>query len=95
MTILLPPGKTDPTGERCLRKSAVADVDPSAISSAVAMAAMLAGDPLRPGEDPEQVPLFRDPRSGCEISKDYATVRLRALLKRRFPALEARLHGLR
>ena len=26
MTILLPPGKTDPPGERCLRKSAVAEL---------------------------------------------------------------------
>jgi hypothetical protein len=80
VSVQLPPGKTDAPGEQGVTKTALVDKDERSLSCGTALARMLVGDPLAPGEDPTQVPLFRDPKTGKEMSCAWAASLLREAL---------------
>ena len=79
-SIRLPPGKTDAPGEQGVTKTALVDANERALSCGTALAHMLLGDPLAPGEERELTPLFRDPATGKEISYSWAAALLREAL---------------
>ena len=79
-TLDMAPNKTNPLGEHKQVKTCLVDTTPGAISSGRAVAAMLAGAPLRPGQAPEAVPLFVDPRTGVEITYHASKAALKCCL---------------
>lgn len=94
--VRLPPGKTDPSGERKLTKTVLVDTHPDALNCGVAIADMLEKDPLRPGETDEGTPLFRDPTTGAEITYSAAKRELKSLLHAAgYPTLASGMHSLR
>ena len=83
ITLRMKPDKTHTVGDVVQEKTFPVDQDPFALSAGAAQAAMLAGDPLGPDEDPEFAPFFRDPRpgrNGAELTYQVATDELRAAL---------------
>ena len=92
----LPPGiKTDPGHDKHYRKTAPVDGTPDALSCGAAVHAMLLGDPM-PGVPPEQVPLFRDPATGRELSYTVARIQFAYCLRLAgYPELARGLHSLR
>jgi len=95
-TLDMAPNKTNPLGARKQTKTCLVDTTPGAISAGQAVAAMIAGDPLSPGQAPDSVPLFRDPRTGVEITYHASKAALKSfLVAAGHPELAKGCHSLR
>ena len=79
-TLDMAPNKTNPLGARKPVKTCLVDTTPGAISSGRAVAALLAGASLCPGQAPDAVPLFVDPRTGAEITYHASKASLKCCL---------------
>ena len=96
MLLHYPPGKVDAPGAQGPTKTVLVDSDPDALSCGAAIARMLAGDPLCPGEEATSVPLFRDPVTGKEMTYAFADRLFRlALTSVGYADLGAGQHSLR
>ena len=96
LCLLMKPSKTDPTGEQAFERTFVVDSAPNALSAGYAILQMLKGDPSAEGADLGAVPLFRDSRTGRELTYNPARVELRLLLTQAgYPELARGLHSLR
>lgn len=94
MTMALKPHKTDQTGEKRFVKSFVVLEDPLVLSAGDAIHSMLRHDPV--AGDQTNVPLFRDPHTGREITYERAASRFKeALSSAGYPELATGLHCLR
>ena len=76
--ICVPPAIFASVGEKHFEAYYPLDYDPAALSAGVAVLRMVHGDQCR-GRS-EDVPLFRDPLTGSELTYDYVAGRLKALL---------------
>jgi hypothetical protein len=92
---LVPGTKTDQTGEKHFTRSSLVDLAPDSLSAGAAVARMLAGDPVL-RLDPAQVPLFRDPATGRELTYRAAKTEFKYyLVLAGYPDLAGGMHSLR
>lgn len=78
VSLELKPTKTDQAGEKGFIKTLIVDDDADSLSAGYAILQMLASDKV--GGDQTSIPLFRDKRSGEEISYELSKRRLKEVL---------------
>lgn len=96
LIVRLKPTKTDPTGEEHWEMSFRIDRDPDSLSAGAAIAAMLSGDDNSPDAHLDDIPLFRDPSTGREVSYEESRDALATHLRSGgYEELASGLHSLR
>ena len=94
LILTLKPNKTNQSGEEVQTKSFMIDENPGAISAGKALKDMISGDDHR--GDPAQTPLFRDPRTGRELTYELSRKWLSIMAERAgFKDIGQHTHSLR